>query len=48
MPNRPIHFVGSIPGADAEAVFRAISDSAGAAAPRWPDGETGDLSLIHI
>lgn len=42
MPNRPIHFVGSIPGADAEAVFRMISASAGAAAPRWPDGETGD------
>lgn len=42
MPMRPIHFVGSIPGADAEAVFRAISVSAGSAAPRWPDGETGD------
>jgi len=39
---RPIHFVGSIPLADSEAVFRALADTVGDAAPRWPDGETGD------
>ena len=41
---RPIHFVGSIPLDDAEAVFRAIAGTVGAAAPRWPDGETGARS----
>lgn len=38
----PIHFVGSIPLTDAEAVFRAIAAAVGDRAPRWPDGETGD------
>ena len=40
-PARPVHFVGSIPLENAEAVFRAIAGSVGAAAKRWPDGETG-------
>jgi hypothetical protein len=38
----PIHFVGSIPLADAESVFRTLAESVGDLAPRWPDGETGD------
>ena len=41
MTARPVHFVGSIPLADSEAVFRAIAETVGDAAPRWPDGETG-------
>lgn len=41
-PAHPIHFVGSIPLADAEAVFRTLSVAVGARAKRWPDGETGD------
>lgn len=42
MTARLVHFVGSIPLADSEAVFRAIADSVGETAPRWPDGETGE------
>jgi len=42
MTAHPIHFVGSIPLADAEAVFRTLAVSVGARAKRWPDGETGD------
>ena len=40
--NHPIHFVGSVPLPDTEAVFRAFASSVGARAKRWPDGETGD------
>jgi hypothetical protein len=36
-----IHFVGSIPLADSETVFRTLSASAGRYLKRWPDGETG-------
>jgi hypothetical protein len=36
-----IHFVGSIPLPDAEAVFRTLAQSAGAYLRRLPDGETG-------
>ena len=39
---RPVHFVGSIPLADTEAVFRALAASVGDRAKRWPDGETGE------
>lgn len=42
MTTHPIHFVGSIPLADSEAVFRALAASVGARAKRWPDGETGE------
>ena len=41
-PAHPIHFVGSIPLADADSVFRALAASVGARARRWPDGETGN------
>ena len=44
MTAHPVHFVGSIPLADSETVFRAIADSVGESAPRWPDGETGERS----
>ena len=36
-----VHFVGSIPLPDAEAVFRTLAQSAGAYLRRLPDGETG-------
>ena len=36
-----IHFVGSIPLPDAEAVFRTLSSIAGQHVVRMPDGETG-------
>jgi hypothetical protein len=40
--DRPIiHFVGSIPLADSETVFRTLSQAAGAHMVRMPDGETG-------
>jgi hypothetical protein len=40
--NRPIvHFVGSIPLPDAEAVFRTLAEAAGPYLLRLPDGETG-------
>ncbi len=39
---RPIvHFVGSIPLPDAEAVFRTLTEAAGPYVRRLPDGETG-------
>jgi hypothetical protein len=41
-PIHPIHFVGSIPLADAESVFRTLAVAVGDRAKRWPDGETGD------
>jgi len=37
----PIHLVGSIPGADAEAVFRACGPRLGDSVASMPDGETG-------
>jgi hypothetical protein len=36
-----IHLVGSIPLADAEAVFRTVGEQLGARVTRIPDGETG-------
>jgi hypothetical protein len=40
--NHPIvHFVGSIPLPDAEAVFRTLAEAAGPYLLRLPDGETG-------
>ena len=40
--NHPIvHFVGSIPLPDAEAVFRTLAETAGPYLLRLPDGETG-------
>jgi hypothetical protein len=42
---RQVHFVGSIPLAGAEEVFRAVAPLFGRMAPRIPDGETGDRSL---
>src|SRR5262245_12479963 len=42
MANRPIvHFVGSIPLPDTEAVFRMLSAACGPHLARLPDGETG-------
>jgi hypothetical protein len=38
---RPVHLVGSVPLADAEAVFRAASTILGDRVRRIPDGETG-------
>ena len=34
--------VGSVPAADAEAVFRLLAKELGARAKRYPDGETGE------
>jgi hypothetical protein len=42
---RQVHFVGSVPLASAEAVFRTIARLLGDRAPRIPDGETGPRSL---
>ena len=42
MTAHPIHFVGSIPLADADSVFRALAASVGDRAKRWPDGEIGE------
>lgn len=42
MTIHPIHFVGSIPLENADAVFRALAASVGDRAKRWPDGETGE------
>src|SRR4051812_50206146 len=36
-----VHFVGSIPLPDAEAVFRTLAEAAGPYLLRLPDGETG-------
>ena len=36
-----VHFVGSIPLADAETVFRTLAAATGAHLKRLPDGETG-------
>jgi hypothetical protein len=40
-PKPIVHFVGSIPLPDAEAVFRTLSAAAGPYLKRLPDGETG-------
>jgi hypothetical protein len=39
--SHPVHLVGSVPLADPDAVFRALSRTIGSLAPRLPDGETG-------
>jgi hypothetical protein len=39
--HRIVHFVGSIPLPDAEAVFRTLAEAAGPYLLRLPDGETG-------
>ena len=39
--SRDILLVGSVPLADAEAVFRAVGQTLGARVRRIPDGETG-------
>jgi hypothetical protein len=39
--NPIVHFVGSIPLPDAEAVFRTLAEAAGPYLLRLPDGETG-------
>ncbi|MEM7344564.1 MAG: hypothetical protein AAF485_10000 [Chloroflexota bacterium] len=41
---RNIHFVGSIPLEDNEAVFRALAHHIGERSRRYPDGETGKRS----
>ncbi len=41
MAGRPVHLVGSIPLADAGAVFRAAGQRLGHRLARIPDGETG-------
>ena len=38
---KPILLVGSVPLADAEAVFRMLASKLGTRAKRYPDGETG-------
>ena len=39
-----LHFVGSVPLRDAEAVFRALSSTVGTHTARLPDGETAERS----
>src|ERR1700750_1948728 len=39
-----LHLVGSVPMANAEAVFRTVSAAFGAKLKRIPDGETGERS----
>jgi hypothetical protein len=39
--NPIVHFVGSIPLPDADAVFRTLAEAAGPYLLRLPDGETG-------
>jgi len=41
MASRRVHLVGSVPLADAGAVFEAATEALGGAVPRLPDGETG-------
>lgn len=43
--DRNVLLVGSIPLADAKAVFSAVSDAVGPLATRIPDGETGDRKV---
>jgi hypothetical protein len=40
-----VHFVGSIPLADAAEVFRTVADVIGSCTPRIPDGETDERTL---
>lgn len=42
MTDRPVLLVGSVPLADAEAVFRLAGESLGSLTPYFPDGETGE------
>jgi hypothetical protein len=44
MTDYDVHLVGSVPLANAEAVFRSVSGHLGPALLRLPDGETGDRS----
>jgi hypothetical protein len=39
---RHVHLVGSVPMANAETVFEAVSAALGARVTRYPDGETGE------
>jgi hypothetical protein len=50
MPWRQVHLVGSVPLADTEAVFRAVSAALGPRLKRIPDGETGERSdwIAHL
>ena len=55
MATSGVHLIGSVPLADAEAVFRTVSEAVGPYLDRIPDGETGErsrwiwfsLGLIH-
>lgn len=38
---RPVHLVGSLGFDDAESAFRAVAETLGPRAPRYPDGEPG-------
>src|SRR5262245_10401733 len=42
MPGRDVYLVGSVPMANAEAVFQAVSAALGPRIKRIPDGETGE------
>jgi hypothetical protein len=42
MPSNDIHLVGSVPLADAKAVFETVSAALGTRLKRIPDGETGE------
>jgi hypothetical protein len=50
MATRNIHLVGSIPLADACAVFETVSAALGSRLRRIPDGETGERSdwIVHL
>jgi len=39
-----VHLIGSVPLADTEAVFRAVTAELGPWLKRIPDGETGDVT----
>src|SRR5262252_6692602 len=41
MAGRSVHLVGSVPMANAQEVFEAVSAALGARIKRLPDGETG-------
>ncbi len=42
MPGHDVYLVGSVPMADAEAVFETVSAALGPRIKRIPDGETGE------
>lgn len=50
MPARHVHLVGSVPLADAAAVFATVSEALGPRLLRIPDGETGERSdwIAHL